>query len=354
MKIGYVSADWARGWTDKNGHPVPGGAGWYRVCLPAREMAANGHDVVVGQQMRTEDDAIQPMDHDGTYHDDCDVVVFQRWMHEDAADVFQAARSTGQVVVNDVDDWFFGLSPGNLAWVQSHPRYSAEANVNHYKRALAVSSLLTVSTPYLAERLRSLPAPVAVVRNAVDLEAFAGPAVVSALPTVGWTGSTLHRSGDLETLKGVLGPFLDRHGLGFFHGGAREDAPSVAELAGFDPKRLTEVGSVTMDTYPSFFQQFDLGVVPLADTPFNRAKSAVKGMEYAAAGLPFVASDTDEYRWFGAGIVCRRPRDWVRALERLVEPEERVLVGKQARERVESEDIKVRWRDWPAAYEQVL
>lgn len=351
MKIGFVSADWALGYTDSKGHPVPGGAGWYRVCLPAREMAANGIDVVVGQQMRTMDGAIHPMDHDGNYHDDCDVVVFQRWMHEDAADVFREARASGQVIVNDVDDWFFGLNPSNLAWVQSHPRYSAEANVNHYKRALSASSMLTVSTPYLAKRLASIGCPVTVVRNAIDCAAFPTPRIQSTFPVVGWTGSTLHRSGDLEILKGILGPFLARHDLRLFHGGARADAPFVADLAGVPHERVQEVAMTTIEKYPLFFEHFDMGIVPLADAPFNEAKSALKGMEYAAAGLAYAASATEEYKWFGEGIVCRRPKDWVRALERLVEPEERQIIGKHAKERVQEEDIKVRWQDWPAAYE---
>ena len=350
MKIGFVSADWARGAYDSKGHPVPGGAGWYRVCMPARELAANKVKTVVGQHMRTADGVIQPLDFDGNYHDDCDVVVFQRWMHADAEGVFLAARAAGQVVVNDVDDWFFGLNPSNLAWVKSHPQYSAEANVNHYRRALAASSLLTVSTPYLAKRLANLGRPTQVLRNAVDTEAFPKPPFLAAKPVIGWTGSTLHRSGDLEILKGVLGPFMERHDIRMFHGGANEAAPAAADLLGVPRGRVDEVGLVSMELYPRFFEQFDLGIVPLADAPFNEAKSALKGMEYAAAGLPFIASATEEYRWFGEGVLCRRPRDWARALERLRDPEERQVVAKSAHERVLAEDIRVRWPDWAMAY----
>jgi glycosyltransferase involved in cell wall biosynthesis len=39
-----------------------------------------------------------------------------------------------------------------------------------------------------------------------------------------------------------------------------------------------------------------IGLAPLLDTPFNRAKSAIKVMDYAALGLAVVASDVPVYR----------------------------------------------------------
>ena len=50
-------------------------------------------------------------------------------------------------------------------------------------------------------------------------------------------------------------------------------------------------------SYPGFVnwitqQHWDIGIAPLADTPFNRCKSAVKTLDYAALGLPVLASES--------------------------------------------------------------
>jgi glycosyltransferase involved in cell wall biosynthesis len=65
----------------------------------------------------------------------------------------------------------------------------------------------------------------------------------------------------------------------------------------------------------------DIGLVPLATHSFNETKSWLKGLEYASVGVPFIASDTEPYRALaalGLGDIARRPKDWTRAVCRLV------------------------------------
>jgi spore maturation protein CgeB len=68
----------------------------------------------------------------------------------------------------------------------------------------------------------------------------------------------------------------------------------------------------------------DIGIVPLNSLPFNEAKSNLKGLEYAMSGIPFVAYGSKEYQKLeaeGAGNTARRPRDWLKHLERLLDPD---------------------------------
>lgn len=67
----------------------------------------------------------------------------------------------------------------------------------------------------------------------------------------------------------------------------------------------------------------DIGIVPLQDTAFNQAKSALKALEFAAAGVPVVASDLPEFvtlRDAGLPIYLAKGRrkDWTSALNRLL------------------------------------
>ena len=82
-------------------------------------------------------------------------------------------------------------------------------------------------------------------------------------------------------------------------------------------------------TYPGFVnwitqqEGWDIGLAPLADTTFNRCKSAIKTLDYAVLGLAVVASDVAAYRGSladgpGGMLVPNRPEAWFAALSRLV------------------------------------
>jgi hypothetical protein len=100
----------------------------------------------------------------------------------------------------------------------------------------------------------------------------------------------------------------------------------------------------------------DIGIVPLEARDYNRAKSALKGMEYAACGIPFVASPSPEYAWLGCGILAgasledQSPAAWQAALERLLDSDERTRVAHLQTDRVAAEEIGVRGVEWERLY----
>lgn len=97
----------------------------------------------------------------------------------------------------------------------------------------------------------------------------------------------------------------------FFHGSAYE-VVFVDELLWADP------GSV-----PRAIQQyqFDVGVMPVSDTPFNRAKCALKAIEYMACGVPTVASRVGEVlhliRDGENGYTAETTQEWTGAISQL-------------------------------------
>jgi len=199
---------------------------------------------------------------------------------------------------------------------------------------------------------------VALVRNAIDLDRWEYLPRITSEPVFGWTGSVRHRSGDLETMVGILGPFLKQHNLKFRHVGHWGSGPTAGDIAGVIKElQLTSPIASILD-YPSLLSGIDVGLVPLNKVPFNEGKSCLKGMEYAAAGIPFIAQRTPEYQWLqeecGIGITASKPREWVKQMNKLLDPSLRYSEATKNRSNLRHLDIATRWPDWVEAYSSVL
>lgn len=375
MRIGYLSTDWSFDFLDVEGFPTPGGAGWYRCHLPAQYLARNGIETIVAPvPVVKASGEICLVSWDDQRYDGFDVIVIQRWMSDKAEETIQRAKAAGQTIINDIDDWYGGLSPQNGAFNGSHPRrtlemnrkvarrlklsYTDPFNVNNYTKAIAASSGVTVSTPFLARKYQGVGKRAVLVRNAIDLERWT-PRKVSDTPrpTLGWMGSTSHRSGDLETLRGVLEPFCEEHDLRVVHAGYVEGGTPFEELAGVSSERMIRVPSCPVRLVPRLFEQIDIGIVPLRDVTFNEAKSAINGMSCAASGVPYIASATPEYIWanakHGLGTVVDKPRYWKRQLERLLDPEVRRVQAERGLQGIKSLDMAEQWSCWLEAYKSI-
>lgn len=340
MKIGFASADWSQTVFDDRGHPVWGGSGFIRI---GQYLDLLDLPVVAGSLIH-KDDAFGVRSWDGTFHLDCDIVVMQRIMIDDVAEKMAPARAAGQVVINDLDDWYWGLSTANQAFHGTHPTTNPNENINHYRTILARSNAVMTSTPYLAERIASFArCPIEVIPNHVDIRRFTvREQANTTTPVVGWVGSTAHRSGDLEILRGILGPMLRDGQIRLHHSGWHPNHPSFADAVGITGDHCTALPMCAPEHYPELLR-FDIGIAPLADVPFNRAKSAIKLLEYSAAGLPVVASDVEPYRRlhdeYGIGRLARKPVQWRKHLEALRDPDLRRSEGAANRERVAPLDI---------------
>jgi glycosyltransferase involved in cell wall biosynthesis len=331
VKIGFASTDWSHTVKDDRGHPVWGGAGWARLgqyedLLP--------FDVVVGP-LAFHKGIFGVSDWDKQNHFNCDIIYMQRVMFEDVPERIMEARANGQIIINDLDDWYWGLSPSNGAWAASHPKNNPSENINHYKRCLAASTVVTVSTPYLAERISKwVSRPIVLIPNFVDTNKFSLREQSDAeSPIVGWVGSTGHRSGDLETMRGILGPMADAGKIRLHHSGHIQGRKSFAEGIGVDVEKVSTLPMAAPSDYQNLFQ-FDVGLVPLSSAPFNNAKSAIKGLEYSSAGIPFIAANSQAYVSLaeeGVGLVASKPKEWIANINKLRDPDLRIELGREYR-----------------------
>ena len=94
----------------------------------------------------------------------------------------------------------------------------------------------------------------------------------------------------------------------------------AADLIGIPHERCSVSQMVPINRL-STLMCFDIGLVPLADIPFNHAKSNLKGLEYAISGIPYVASALPEYQRLaneGIGRVAVTPDHWIEELTALL------------------------------------
>ncbi len=332
----------------------------YRLALPARALTDAGHECFVGSAIVSapsgEVFAALP---GNTIVQDIDILVVQPGVGTEWVGIVEGARQFGQIVVVDVDDWMWDLQASNVA--SQDDGWSIW--LDRLRMALCASNVVTVSTPFLAERIGAWPGhhETVVLPNPIDMERWGGPEDVTDGPVIGYVGSLSGHAEDLGILRAWLGPFLDRHDLQIVHIGAHPTHPAFADLTGVDPGRvITREGRAWVDFAASRpMAGIDIGLVPLEARDYNRAKSALKGMEYAACGVPFVASPSPEYVRFNCGSLAgtsledQTPAAWEAALEQLLDAGERKRVARRQSERVAAEDISVRSGEWEHLYRRI-
>lgn len=338
-----------------------GGCGHYRTIWPGYAVEASGaHEVEVCvpdsdnqpwlPTMVDQDGVIRALGHRETWPD---VLVLQRPLRRLVADVIPFLQERGTAVVVEVDDDFSCIDRRNVAWrADGQERNAVLAD------ACARADLVTVSTPRLAERyaphgrVRVLPNYVPTWYLGVGPVGQAGRE--DGEVWVGWSGSVATHRGDLETTGRAVTRALahDRRAVVRAVG----TGVGVGRALSLGTKDVDGSGWVDLPRYPREVARLDVGVAPLEDTPFNRAKSWLKVLEYAALGVACVATRLDEYQRFedvfGEGTVrlVETPRQWEGAVKALLRDDARAEQAQRARAALAGATIEAHRDDWSEAW----
>jgi hypothetical protein len=250
-----------------------------------------------------------------------DVVLTQRHAMPSvaAAEALAAhATRTGATLVFDLDDDLLTVPP-------EHPEaadLTAQAAV--VERMIRLADVTRTSTAALAERVAPLARRVEVVGNALDerlwlarargtADAY-GPVRLLCMGTATHDADFALLLPALEALHRRFGDQIQIDLIGFVSGAApewiRRLAPSLHASRSYPGFVNWLVGS----------GPWDIGLAPLADTAFNRCKSPIKLLDYAALGLATLASDVPAYRGDRDGVVLVPNTDdgWYEALSRAI------------------------------------
>lgn len=317
--IAFLTHDWSWGTNPLQ----PNGCAWYRCQLPSAELNKRGWFTTVGFPGFSNDRGFGLLIEGNKAVHGWDIIVFKLLMQQEVLDSIPRAKELGQKIIVDVDDWFDGLAETNRAFSTTHPDKNPKANREIYKQIILAADAVITSTPFLFDYYAKLRDNVFLVRNGIDLERWKRrQSRPNKKLKVGWVGATHWRSNDLEQLSPFIGQYLTMRNLGFHHSGHNNNAPFANHMFNI-PEEITRVSPmVPILGYPTLFKDIDIGLIPLNDIPFNHAKSFIKGLEYAAAGVPFVSSYSPEYEYLskhGIGRVAHSTSEWIYHLDELLD-----------------------------------
>ena len=283
-------------------------------------------------------------------HQNADVAIWQMVHSGLSLDMFYQTRDmwdNKKPLLMDIDDYVHAINPESAGFSAYHNNsdleYFAELqmkNANH----------LIVSTDWLAEKYKDLCPCVTVIPNAIDfeiwdqLEDHRKPGRIR----IGWAGGQPHEK-DLKVLTKVIPVILAKYkNVDFMFLGHFPDYLETGERVHhiqkwysiYDyPKEISKLG-------------IDIGVAPLRDNQFNRAKSNLRFLEYSALGIPTVASPVEPFNKNFLGLQALEADEWIDKLSLLIENEDyRLKMGRGAKAFVK---LKFNAKDTAKMYLKVL
>lgn len=357
--VAFLTLDWTKGI-----EPVePNGCAYYRCYLPSIELEKYEWGVASALPEYHPEHGFGAYLNKDTVHFGWDIVVFKLIMLKTVAELLENNKPLNQKIVVDVDDFYEGLQPSNLAWQNTDPQKYPDNNREHYWRIIDLADAIVTSTQFLYDfyTKEKGKSNVFLVRNGIDIDRWHKKQDHSRwLPTVGWVGAIPWRSGDLEMMDPFLGQFLENNRLTFHHAGhIKEINKDIRDIAGIPSTvKFTHEPRKTISIYPQLFRKIDIGIVPLSNIPFNHAKSTIKGLEYTAAGIPFIASYSPEYELLaqqGVGRVAYNEEDWINHLSELQDPKIRKEDIERNYENVKNfHSMSSRGKDWNEVMNKIL
>jgi glycosyltransferase involved in cell wall biosynthesis len=193
--------------------------------------------------------------------------------------------------------------------------------------------IVTAGNGYLRERALAAGARrVEVLPSVVDCEEYRAAAHgPRERPVIGWIGSP-STARYVHLLQGPLERLRERRQV-------------ALRLIGSGPVALGEVRPEIVawaeDRQADDLAALDIGVMPLADSPWERGKCGYKLIQYMAAGLPVVASavgaNLDIVEEGVTGFLVENEAGWLEALDRLAaDPGLRARMGAAGRRAAEA------------------
>lgn len=250
----------------------------------------------------------------------------------------------------EVDDYFSQVPYYSISYDFNKPGDSGDF---WSLRQMMISTGVITTTQYLADRYKEYNDNIHVIPNCIDFDVWDSyKSHSNENIRIGWIGGATH-DGDLRIVKEVLYDLLIEYkNIEVYI--VTHPAPNWKKV---DRMNLMTKW-VTIDKYPEHVKNlsFDIGLSPLRDNYFNRAKSNLRYLEYSACKCPTVASNVEPFKTNYAGMIAEDEMDWFDQLSLLIKDQDlRLKKGFKAYFDVKEKfNLEVVARDYAAMIEGAL
>lgn len=208
-----------------------------------------------------------------------------------------------------------------------------------FQRTVKLADLVIAGNSYLADHANKFNQNVKILPTGFDTKAYnleIEPNDDGKIRLV-WIGGK-------STLKYLIAikPALEQIGKRFGNAVLRIICDDFFDLQNMEVEKC----QWSLETQVADLLTSDIGLAPLLDNRFTRGKCGFKALQYAAAGLPTIASPVGvnaEYVLDGiTGYHACQVQQWVDKISQLIEyPNQRKQIGKAAREVVKDFDVSI-------------
>jgi glycosyltransferase involved in cell wall biosynthesis len=309
---------------------------FYRAIEPVHALAQRGHRALINGR-------------DGTPAPEMlafDAALISRWQGIGAQKLAEQLRAAGLAIVWGHDD-AVELDPNLNPSALEVQKRKAEI-----RAMLRLADVVVTTSEPIAQAYRALgAASVRVIENYLgdtyaDLQREPHDGLV-----LGWAAWIDHQADWAQLgLHATVSRLLDAHP------DLRVESVGKIDLD-LPRERYTRAGPVPFEALGARLTAFDIGIAPIADNPFNRARSNIKLKEYAAAGVPWLASPIGPYAGLGEKQGGRLVPDdrWHEALDELIRsPRARRRLAKHGRRWAREQLLARHAGEWESAFDEAL
>lgn len=320
------------------------GNAFYRAIEPLQALGRQGHELSLAKSDEDADLGVfRPQLLRG-----CDVIHGYRLLSAEELRAVRRSVTIGAAFVWDVDDDLGKLPTESPDYLDGR---AARLTFDSTVEMARMADVVTASTETLADRYREEGVErIEVIGNYLPPHAIGAHRSRHDGIVVGWVAGLEHRSelsripveATLERLAGVH-PELRIETIGL-----PLDLPA---------DRYRHIPRCSWPDLQAQMRGWDIGIAPLADIPFNHARSDVKLKEYASLGMPWVASRRGPYASLGEREGGRVVADdgWFEALDGLVRSgRDRRRLGRRASRWAKSQAIERHVRRWESVLEEAI
>lgn len=256
------------------------------------------------------------------------------------------SRETDKKILNPIDAHYLKKYAKNIIYDfddavlfdNKHPEKPHHKRQTSFKRTVALAGLVIAGNSFLAAQARKFNSNVEILPTGLDTAAYH----ISKPPEDGivrlvWIGSRP----TLPHLK-AISPALEIIGVRF-----NNVVLKIISDVFFNLKKIkVEKRKWSLETEAVELAGSDIGLAPLIDNNFTRGKCGFKILQYAAAGLPAIASPVgvnSEIITHGSnGYLAATDNDWIDCISSLIQNSAlRRQMGDKARQSVQKFDTKL-------------